>query len=250
MAEPLTPPASEPQVQPISDERLKRIYIDQAINELVAASLKLTLAGPEGGADMIRCRVHPSSTVKKLVFELSDPQLRALEHLQKTTECLVLLYMRGQLLVGLAAPQWTLEKNQVSFEPTGKAFRIQRRKDVRLQIGTGYDIPVWLDSLEGERGRVQRKLLDISISGLGIHVLSSREAATFKKNMMIRNVVVQIHQHRIRVDGQVASHVDLGIPGESKGVKLGIRIIRISQVDREFIMAYIATHLSSPVLGL
>jgi hypothetical protein len=241
---------SESQVQPITDERLKRIYIDQAINELVAASLRVTLPGPEGGADMIRCKVHPASTIQKLVFELQESQVRALEHLHKTADCLSLLYLRGQLLVGLSSPSWVLEKNLIRMEPTGKAFRIQRRKDVRLQIGSGYDIPVWFEGLSGERGKIQRRLLDVSVSGIGIHILSSREAMEFKKNMMIKNVVFQIQDHRIRIDGQIASHVELGVPGEAKGIKLGIRFIRISQTDREFLMAYIATHLSSPILGL
>jgi hypothetical protein len=95
----------------------------------------------------------------------------------------------------------------------------------------------------GSRKRVQRRVLDISEHGLGFQIGSSREAASYRPGVFVRKMEMIIESRQIFFDARVANVLKIENDPRRAGVKIGLEIIRMSPVDRQFIAAYVARHL-------
>lgn len=61
-------------------------------------------------------------------------------------ECMVLIYLQGRSIVGINAEPAELHDDRIIFSFPPKAFKIQRRKDVRFVIPQGYEYTVEFES--------------------------------------------------------------------------------------------------------
>lgn len=155
----------------------------------------------------------------------------------------LLVFLEGQVVLGFQAEMVGEADPYILFTYPKKLMKIQRRKSVRLPILGGYDIQVQLDSLEIRGKRIRRKLLDVSASGLGFHVLSSREAGLWRKGLIVKNVQFQLGARKFVIDGQISTQIELKDP-RTQGFKIGLNFLRIKKDDAEWINDYVYNKLA------
>jgi c-di-GMP-binding flagellar brake protein YcgR len=158
--------------------------------------------------------------------------------------CFVLIFARGLQALGFTAPVSSAREGVLRFALPAKAFQLQRRKDVRVEIPKGYDLAVKLHSAEARGKRIRRRLLDISAHGFSFLVTSAEEAARFAAGKFIRQVILEVHGRQIVFDAQIRNHFTLG----AGRIKIGAQFLRVHPSDREFIEALCLTRLAPFVL--
>lgn len=155
------------------------------------------------------------------------------------TEVAILITLPGQVLLGFKAHYKFNDGATSQFTYPSKLLRIQRRKDARLSILSGYDIQVLVDSVLRARARDSYRLLDLSISGLGFLVATQEEADRFYVGLMMKDIRFTLQNQAIHVDAQVKSQVPTGPESRHRGIKIGVQFIRASQADKDQIAKYI-----------
>jgi c-di-GMP-binding flagellar brake protein YcgR len=159
-------------------------------------------------------------------------------------EAMLIAFMRGQNLLCVHSKNTVWNERILTVSPPWSIFKLQRRKEPRHQIPAAYDLFVSMEVVDGStRRRAQRRVLDISEHGMGFQVASSREAAPYRAGVFIRKMEVMIEGRQIFFDGRVANVLKIENDPRRAGVKVGIEIIRMSPVDRQFVAAYVARNL-------
>jgi c-di-GMP-binding flagellar brake protein YcgR len=155
----------------------------------------------------------------------------------------LIAFMRGQNLLCVHSQNVEWKERTLIVAPPWSIFKLQRRKEPRYQIPAAYDLFVSMESVEGTRRRIQKRVLDISEHGMGFQVASMREAAPYRKGMFLRKMEVTIENRQIFFDARVANILRITDDPRRAGVKVGIELIRISPLDKQFIAAYVARNL-------
>jgi c-di-GMP-binding flagellar brake protein YcgR len=176
-------------------------------------------------------RVEAPESVK--VEELSAP----------TTGAMIIAFMRGQNLLCVHAQNAKWEERVLTISSPWTLFKLQRRKEPRYQIPAAYDLFVTMHALDGASRRIKRRVLDISETGMGFQVASTREAAPYKKGLFLKSMEVIIENRQIFFDARIANVIPISNDRHRAGVKVGVEVIRMSPVDRHFIAAYVARNL-------
>lgn len=209
----------------------------------------------------IREDSDPKVNLKIVVPEEAQAELRKLAEAQPAkdaaapdaapadNECMIIAFLEGAVLLCIRGQNATLMEDTLYLPPPWDVFKLQRRKEPRFDIPTAYELYVSMESVEGQKLRVKKRILDISSSGLGFHVLSTREAEFYKKGMFLRRMSLTIEGRQIFLDAQVKSSIDLTGDPMIKGVKIGILFIRIGPVDARYIAGYVARNLAQ-LIGL
>jgi hypothetical protein len=161
-----------------------------------------------------------------------------------SSECNAIIFLKGQVLVCVRAMNAMIELDSIVLREPWTVFSIQRRKEPRYIIQGAYEYMATLDSIEGPKRRVQKRLLDVSCSGFSIQAASSREAALFRKGLMMKRISFRIEERLIVVDAQVCSSVPLGKETGLAGVKIGLKILRIGTDDRIALISWVARQLT------
>lgn len=163
---------------------------------------------------------------------------------QGPLEARILLYYDSQTIYGFKGQiQWD-DRHGLTCDAPSKVVEIHRRQAVRFHIPRGYEVKVELDGIEGERNRVVRRLVDISETGLAFLVLSPREANLWRPGLMCKNIRFELEGTHVRIDGQVVNHSEMPPETGFKGTKIGIKFLRISDPDQDFLRTYVADKLA------
>jgi hypothetical protein len=161
-----------------------------------------------------------------------------------SSECNAIIFLKGQVLVCVRSTNAVVEKDAIVLREPWSVFSIQRRKEPRYEIPRAYEYLASIDSMEGPRRRVQKRLLDMSCSGLSIQAASSREAAFFRKGLLLKRISFRLDDRMIIVDAQVCNSVPLGSATGLAGFKIGLKILRIGTDDRIALISWVARQLT------
>lgn len=152
-------------------------------------------------------------------------------------ECMAIVFLHGHTLLCLHSSNVEWQGDTFRILPRWRAFTLQRRKQARVDIPAGYEILADLDSREGRRRRVQRRVLDISPGGLAFEAANQLEASRYRKGQVLRHVAIRIEDRLIFVDARVSREAS------SRGLKVGLQFTRMSQRDRDFLVSFVARHI-------
>lgn len=171
--------------------------------------------------------------------ELSEEWLKENEG----AECLLLVFLPGQFVLGIQGSWKAADENGLVFDYPSRVFKLQRRQEARLPIRSAYALEVEFISPEG-RGRLKKRLHDLSTQGLSFEVLSSREVTFFKDGLILKQVALMIQGREIRVDVEIRNRVPLGKKGlATAGFKIGGRFLNMKSEDEQFISEFVITRL-------
>ena len=257
------PPGTEPRFQALTDAIEIRRLFDQASTaqspvDIQFSSLALKFRGQlldPSSANHIQLLIKENEEEDPNAKSDSPPapivasELPKLEALLKSqaspVECMLVIYLKGLLLLGVRGTQVKLDQFKLSLEPPFRFFKIQRRKESRLEIPSGYDFFLTIDAIEGARRKVQKRLLDISSSGLGFQVVSPREAALFRVGSKIRAASLEIQNRRFCVDLEVKNLIPIPLDRKWSGTKVGCSIVQVITGDPEFLASYVTANIAS-----
>ncbi|MDR3606042.1 MAG: PilZ domain-containing protein [Oligoflexia bacterium] len=159
-------------------------------------------------------------------------------------ECNIIIFLKGQTLACLSSKKVSVQKDKLIVAEPWTIFTIQRRKEVRYEIPKAYEFLVTLDSVEGVRRRVTKRLLDVSASGFAVQAISHREAGLFKRDLIMKNIQIQLEDRRYQVDAQVRNSVPLDPRSGISGFKIGFKILRIKKEDALALSGWVARRLT------
>ncbi len=155
----------------------------------------------------------------------------------KDDECMAIVFLHGHQLLCLHSSHLLWQGETFRMVPQWKAFTLQRRRLVRLEVPGGYEILVDLDAKDGRRRRVQRRIIDLSAGGIAFMAADRNEAERYKKGQTIRHAALRVENRLVFVDARVSQEATGG------RLKIGIQFTRINQGDRDFLLGYVARHL-------
>jgi len=231
------------QIQLIEDEHEFRVLMNRAADSTVQASVKFMSLGDESYPS----RLESFKPDKEISLRIPSGLPKKIEAIEPG-ECLVLAYLKGQLILGVQGHSWEVRDGLLWLPAPWRRFKIQRRKEARLEIPTGYDFFITIDAIEGPDRRVQKRLLDLSASGLAFQIISPREAALYRTGLMMKNIIVKVLNREIRIDAQVMNNVPHTISTLGKCSKVGLSFLRISPDDQKFITSYVTSQLAGPIM--
>jgi hypothetical protein len=159
-------------------------------------------------------------------------------------ECNVILFLRGQTLICVRSESVQVQEKMLVLQEPWTVFKIQRRKEARYEIPRGYEFFVKIESVEGSRLRVNKRLLDVSPSGLAILAQTKREADFYKRDLIMKNIHFQVEDRLIRLDAQVCNTVPVDPRTGIAGFKIGLKILRIGKEDGLTLSSWVARKLS------
>lgn len=183
----------------------------------------------------------------ELSIEPGEGQLN-LENLEKLgatkadSEFMILMHLEGRYILGVNTRSVEMLKDRITFSAGTKVFKIQRRKDVRYAIPAGYEFTVEIESLERTRARVKKRLVDLSESGLSFFVLSPREAALYRKGMILNRCIIKIQNYEIPVILRVCNRGKHDRGKQGSGNKIGTEFEQISAENRDYIAQFVYSH--------
>ena len=239
-------PGFQPKFEPVTDELEIRRLIERAAETTAKADVNFSEVRIQFQTQV----TEHSSAQAGIEVRIPDEFRGRLQHLVKSApEVLLILYLRNQALLGVSTRSIDWEDETFRIRPPFRVLRMQRRKEARFQIPVGYDIFVGMNAIEGESRRVQKRVLDISASGMGLQVISPREAGFFQQGLMLRNLRFELEGRKITVDAEVCNRVPLNeaVTGHS-GTKVGLRFTKISRADQDFLAAFVTRRLAQMVI--
>ncbi len=237
----------EPRFQALTDPIEIRRLFDQASSSHPQVDVQFSSLPTK-----FRARVADPSTQDHIQLEFADDTYadvrRAIEPLiaspDSPLECMLIVFLKGLLLLGVRSTRIELGEKRMSVLAPMRFFKIQRRKEHRLDIPSGYDFFITIDAVEGSARKVQKRLLDISSSGLGFQVVSPREAGLFQSGTILRNCLLGIQNREFLVDIEVCSLVPIPQDRKWTGTKVGCKIVRVSPSDAEYLASYVTANIA------
>ena len=239
-----SPPAS-PRFEMIRDELEIRRMVDRAAESRVRVDVNLPKIPlefqgklAEDSSPQSGIKVELPEDIRKAFAEYTPEQLKALD-----LEAFFILFLKGQVLLGFQGPAAELAPTSLKLTKPFKAFKIQRRKETRWEVPIGYEMIAEISS-PGRYGRVRRKVIDLSPSGLGIQVLNTQESELLKTGLILKDVTLTLQNHVITVDAEVRNQVPMqSSDPDRNGTKIGMRFVRISKKDQDTITSFVAMRL-------
>lgn len=197
--------------------------------------------------DSARVDVYFTKSNSRLVTEVVDSPFRGpgiafrtpagFTPTTRDDECMAIVFLHGHTLLCLHSSHVVWQGEIFRVLPQWRAFTLQRRKQARLEVPAGYEILADLDSKEGRRRRVQRRVLDISPAGMAFEATTHLEASRYRKGQELRHVAIRIEDRLIFVDARVSQE------STSRGLKVGLQFTRMNQRDKDFLAGYVARHI-------
>jgi c-di-GMP-binding flagellar brake protein YcgR len=218
------------------------LELHRALKRAIETTAKVEVRLPDQKIEF-ESVIHETSDIEKgfrieVPSEVEDETLKC-----EPTNVMLIAFMRGQNLLCIHSQKTSWDGRVLVVSPPWAVFKLQRRKEPRYQIPAAYDLFVSMESLEGGRRRIQKRVLDISEHGMGFQVTSMREAAPFRKGVFLRKMEVVIENRHIYFDARVANVLHIMNDPHRSGVKIGLEVIRMSPLDRHFIATYVARNL-------
>ncbi|MEK6706871.1 MAG: PilZ domain-containing protein [Bdellovibrionota bacterium] len=90
----------------------------------------------------------------------------------------------------------------LKFNQPGKIYKVQRRKDIRFRIPDTQPLNAVFILQPGSGNKIQKKLIDISASGLSFNI-QAREAAIFAPGSLLKQIQININSKLIIMDGEI-----------------------------------------------
>jgi hypothetical protein len=132
----------------------------------------------------------------------------------------------------------------LQFKLPSKVFKVQRRKDLRFPIPDGLALKVDFADPLSPTVRSQRKVIDISASGLAF-VIGEDEMPLFPAGLSLSDFTFTVRGRKISVTAEIRHVRKLADGGRLKGAAVGVLFKDIRAGDNQ----HIALHLG-PVNGL
>lgn len=154
-------------------------------------------------------------------------------HTPKQVAFGMLYFAEEQRVVGFQVAVKRFMKNFLILGTPQLLYRVQRRKDRRYQIPSGYDVKVQIPSLYPKTHKGLR-MMDISIGGLSFWV-NPKERDRFEKNQKLDRVIFQIRNHPILTKLTLQS-----IRKDQGGYRVGCQFMGLKESDQTLIFLFIA----------
>ncbi|MEK6706185.1 MAG: PilZ domain-containing protein [Bdellovibrionota bacterium] len=160
-------------------------------------------------------------------------------------ECLMLVYLKGQAIVGAAIEFKGEDQQHFTFTLPTCVFKLQRRGAARYSIPNAYEIYVRFKNNQNKP--LKKRLIDVSQRGLSFMVESKQEAAVYKRGMFIRRLEFRIMGREIVTDVEVRNII--GSTAKAIGsARIGVDFARISKTDADYIESYVLGHIFNSVV--
>lgn len=157
---------------------------------------------------------------------------------------MVVAFLRSHELLCIQTEGAIWKEGELILPQPWTAFKLQRRKEPRYTIPGAYEFYISLRSLEDPQVSIRRRVMDLSMSGMGFYVESPKEADLYKKGLFLRRVNLMLENRHIFLDLRIAAVVRLRHNPRMPGFKVGVEIMRINPVDKRYVAAYIARGLA------
>ncbi|CAK9253094.1 unnamed protein product [Sphagnum jensenii] len=218
-------------------------FIARAISEEARVEVQLTET-----AYRFSSRIHHDSdpTVGLRVRRpegITNEQVEAQTKFQTQTS-MVVAFLKSHELLCIQTDGAFWKEGELLIPQPWTAFKLQRRKEPRYEIPGAYEFYIALRSLEDPKVSIRRRVMDLSMSGMGFYVESPTESELYKKGLFLRRVNLMLENRHIFLDLRVASCVRLKHNPRMPGFKVGVEVMRISPVDKRYVAAYIARGLA------
>ncbi|MGZ3699028.1 MAG: flagellar brake protein [Bdellovibrionota bacterium] len=130
------------------------------------------------------------------------------------------------------------DTSSVVFGLPDKVFKVQRRKDMRFPIPDGWVLKIkFQDPLFSER-TVERKVLDISASGLAF-IVTDADAAMYQVGMVLKDLTFTVRARTIVAEAEIRHTQTLPSGSKNPGVKIGILFKNLKPADSNHIAQYV-----------
>ena len=241
----LAPKKPEPRFRPIVNALEARRLVEQA--EAMRASVDIQF--PSQSLRLRGVVLEPSNSIEGFTLGLPedlDPEtLEAISTGPADQDCMLIVFLRGLMLLGVRSTSVELLKDRLKVGAPLRLFGIQRRKEGRFDIPAGYDLSARIESIDSPGVRVDKRILDLSASGIGFQVVAPRESALYRPGMILKNAQFQVQNHLIVADLEVCNLVPIPKDRLYAGTKIGCKFTHVSADDAEFLSAWITARLIS-----
>jgi c-di-GMP-binding flagellar brake protein YcgR len=126
----------------------------------------------------------------------------------------------------------------LKFKRPQKLFKVQRRQDIRMPILDSVAFKVEFEDPLDPGKKVQKKVLDLSASGLAFLIQTSEEPI-YHAGMKIQGVTFRIKGHKISCTGEVRHMKALPASGPNKGIKVGIKLHGMHSADNQALLMWV-----------
>lgn len=152
------------------------------------------------------------------------------------SEAFVVLFLQKSNLLCLQSSKIELAGDRLAVHTPWRAFRLQRRGNLRVEIGGAYEHLAEL--FVGLGSPMSARIMDLSIEGMSI-LVSNDQAQRLTKGTKINSVIFRIDGNPINLDAVVTYQA----VHSSRGIRVGLKFSRILNADAELISVFMARHL-------
>lgn len=131
------------------------------------------------------------------------------------------------------------EAQTVHFQTQDRLFRAARRQDQRVQIPQGYSFRVEFNDPHFPENKVQKKLLDVSTTGLSFQV-DPEELAFYTSGSELPLIRFNLNYAKIECSAEIRHTSMLPLGGVKKGGKVGVKFGKLKPEDRKVLKDFVA----------
>ncbi|MCM2277630.1 MAG: PilZ domain-containing protein [Oligoflexia bacterium] len=131
-----------------------------------------------------------------------------------------------------------IENNALKFHTPGKAFKVQRRKDLRFMIPDGYVLKVEFQDPLFPENRIEKKAWDLSAGGCGF-IVPHEEEVLYQPGLLLKNFTFTIRGKRISTDAEVRHAKPLKEGTRPECSKVGVIFKSLRAMESQAIASYV-----------
>lgn len=135
------------------------------------------------------------------------------------------------------------------FKKPEKVFTVQRRTQMRIHIPFGRNLTIQLEHPVIPGTMIQKRILDVSVGGLAF-LIKHTDVAQFPVESIISKVGIFLGEKTINTDLEIRhiSPIKIGLP--TSDLRIGVRYVRLSDPDQDYITAWVAAESRSQMSKL
>lgn len=126
----------------------------------------------------------------------------------------------------------------LKFRHPKKVYKVQRRKDFRMRIPDGHVIKLQLTDPLDERATLNKKIYDLSASGLSF-IVTEEEEALFSEELILQNLTFTVKARTFQTHAEVRHKRAMPEESRHKGYKVGVLFKGLSSLESQFLAQYV-----------
>ena len=130
-----------------------------------------------------------------------------------------------------------IDKAGLRFRIPEQVFKVQRRKDMRFRVPEGHVLKVEFDDPLNPGQVIQKKVFDISASGLAF-VTEIEDESVYVSGLLLHHMKFSLNSRQITVDAEVRHRRAVESARKKELTKVGVTFKYIKAADSQFIASY------------